>query len=597
MATNDLKKNKQDVIFFFGAGASVDASIPDTYGFAVQFSEHVKNCHSDLFTTLLKIIELREKFNESDNCLKTKTIDIEQLLDTLRRLTLKEKEPLLYFFEDKKFCDTIESAACFKLKDTLESFIREKVVVRDNDKLQYLRELLKFDTPLEIYSTNYDTCIEQLCYLTHRRYTDGFNIDWAEENFNGNYDIKHYKLHGSVIWFENVQTKQTVKIPAQAFQNGQPINLKLIYGEDIKPLLLYPAQKVEYVEPLTDLQLLFKHRLFDPQTKFVVFVGYSFKDEYVARMLWDAARVNELLHVFLISPNAQEVFESRIRYVNRNKKDPSRIDDRVICLPYTFKAVIPYIKNHYVGRLRNILEKREEILEEERKGHHVDLEWQQLIQLCIESEYITYAERIFKEKFNQEWRQLKFDTVGYGVSLCSKGLMHSLVTNDGLIGKWLERLNGSLMIFNLDELDIHATDKDFYIFFHHGENKYSMKDIQAAIMPIFQNYNTTLELLSPQFASRLSPIDKSRDRLAGIVNYTVGNTARSSWEIYANQIEDNERAQFQEILLRIPSGQAQNFPQIQTPEKIRNQIVLSSEKARLKKMFGGMTPKVIIDNP
>ena len=330
--------DKQDVIFFFGAGASVDAGIPDTYAFAKDFEDYIKNTHARLYSHLLKIIERREQFNKN-NGLKAQ-VDVEQLLDTLRRLINRDKEPLLDFFDGKQFCSNLENSACLDLKMLLENFIREKVIVKETEKLDYLKELLKFDMPLEIYSTNYDTCIEQLSYLTHRRYTDGFNIDWNEKNFDGDFDIKHYKLHGSVIWFENVKTKQCVKIPAQAFYEGKPVKLKLIYGEDIEPLLLYPAQKSEYIEPLTDLQLMFKKRLFDPKTRFAIFVGYSFKDEYVARMLWDAARINENLHVILIAPNAQEIFEYKLRYVNREKKDPSRIQDRVICLPYPFETII-----------------------------------------------------------------------------------------------------------------------------------------------------------------------------------------------------------------------------------------------------------------
>jgi hypothetical protein len=191
--------DKQDVIFFFGAGASVDAGIPDTYTFAKDFEDYIKSEYMQLYPALLKIIERRELFNKKDNDLKPQ-VDVEQLLDTLRRLTNKDKEPLLDFYDEKKFCPMLDVNACLELKNILEIFIRKKVIVRDSKMLDYLKELLKFDAPLEIYSTNYDTCIEQLSYLTFRRYTDGFNIDWSEKNFEEYFDIKHYKLHGSVIW-------------------------------------------------------------------------------------------------------------------------------------------------------------------------------------------------------------------------------------------------------------------------------------------------------------------------------------------------------------------------------------------------------------
>jgi len=39
MSADSSKKN--EVIFFFGAGASVDAGISDTYTFAEKFEEHI----------------------------------------------------------------------------------------------------------------------------------------------------------------------------------------------------------------------------------------------------------------------------------------------------------------------------------------------------------------------------------------------------------------------------------------------------------------------------------------------------------------------------------------------------------------------------
>jgi hypothetical protein len=94
--------DKQDVIFFFGAGASVDAGIPDTYAFAKDFEDYIKNIYTQLYPHLLKIIERRELFNKKDNDLKPQ-VNVEQLLDTLRRLTNKDKEPLLDFYDEKHF--------------------------------------------------------------------------------------------------------------------------------------------------------------------------------------------------------------------------------------------------------------------------------------------------------------------------------------------------------------------------------------------------------------------------------------------------------------------------------------------------------------
>lgn len=160
------KTSGQDVIFFFGAGASVDAGVPDTYGFVTDFTACIQSTHLELHETLSEILKVRETFNEKVYGPERKCVDVEQLLDILRRLIDREQEPLLNFYPEKKFCLNSEQSTFLALKTLLENYIRENVIIKDLHKLLYLQEILNFETPIEIYSTNYDTCIEQLSYLS-----------------------------------------------------------------------------------------------------------------------------------------------------------------------------------------------------------------------------------------------------------------------------------------------------------------------------------------------------------------------------------------------------------------------------------------------
>jgi NAD-dependent SIR2 family protein deacetylase len=178
---SDNEQRNTDTIFLFGAGASVDAGIPDTYTFVSEFEEYINQHHSDFRELLSSIVKIRKKFNQRINDKDESEVDIEQLLDTIRRLIERENEPLLDFYTEKRFSLNVEQNKFTKIKDLLENFIRERVIIEDESKLEYLKELLKFDKPIEIYSTNYDTCIEQLSHIHHMRYTDGFSIYWDEK--------------------------------------------------------------------------------------------------------------------------------------------------------------------------------------------------------------------------------------------------------------------------------------------------------------------------------------------------------------------------------------------------------------------------------
>lgn len=144
----------REVIFLFGAGASVDAGIPDTYTFVELFESYIKREHEELFEPLSKIKNICGLFNVNQCSSGTqKKVDIEQLLGILRRLTNREKDLLLAFYEGKKFGLTYKQEIFADLQRILEDFIREKVIAQEAN-LKYLEELLNFDTPIEIYSTN-----------------------------------------------------------------------------------------------------------------------------------------------------------------------------------------------------------------------------------------------------------------------------------------------------------------------------------------------------------------------------------------------------------------------------------------------------------
>ena len=80
------------MIFLFGAGASVDAGIPDTYTFVEAFEEHVKQNHSEFYELHSTILKKREKFNEKIFGKERRQVDVEQYLETLRRLIEREKD-------------------------------------------------------------------------------------------------------------------------------------------------------------------------------------------------------------------------------------------------------------------------------------------------------------------------------------------------------------------------------------------------------------------------------------------------------------------------------------------------------------------------
>ncbi|MCK5724314.1 MAG: hypothetical protein KAI84_17410 [Gammaproteobacteria bacterium] len=125
--------NQNDVIFFLGAGASIEAGVPDTtkfiYGQSEKdkiqgFLEYLTENNKDEELEVLNIIinTLQEKNNNS-------TIDIELVLGTINALNKKKDFELIYFYKQDTFrFKSNQEQILNDLEKLLKGFIRKKVV-------------------------------------------------------------------------------------------------------------------------------------------------------------------------------------------------------------------------------------------------------------------------------------------------------------------------------------------------------------------------------------------------------------------------------------------------------------------------------------
>jgi hypothetical protein len=300
------KANEDRIVFFFGAGASVKAGVPDTFGLVDKFKETIASNPSNL-EAIEKILEtltvFRQKLGEREP-----GVDVEVLLETLERLETKDQDVLLQFHTITSYA--LSGYADKKpLKDKLKDFIKKTGIV-DAGNVRYLEPLITFFDefrPLDIFSVNYDTAIEQFCSVYRKDYVDGFDLHWNSKAFGReDVDIRLYKLHGSILWYKT-DRGDYVKLPIRTDE----ATTDLVTGEKAVTLMVYPMRKWEYAEPFLELLLKLKEML--ESAKIAIVVGYSFRDDYIKRLFWDAARRNKNLVIILISPSSKEIYERRLK--------------------------------------------------------------------------------------------------------------------------------------------------------------------------------------------------------------------------------------------------------------------------------------------
>ena len=327
MANDDENRN---AVFFLGAGASAYARIPTVGPMTTEFIAHIKNDGSEKCKkTLDALLERLSK--------RYKNPDIEALLQILHRLIGYQEDDLALFTRDDS---GLEKSSLKELKDRLETFIRNATVTPYN--VDYLRPLLDpvWGSSPDIFSVNYDTCIEMLCRNLQRRLIDGFTPEWnprSLERDSKEFDplsVYLYKLHGSVLWYKS-KDGSLIKIPLGVNGNSESSELPLYDGNTAAPILLYPMYKQPMESPLLDFTYILKERL--ESARFLVVIGYSFRDAYIRALFRDAFRMRPDLHMISIGPRSRQHYRELI---SLGPSFQAVFYNRVTCLPFPAERVL-----------------------------------------------------------------------------------------------------------------------------------------------------------------------------------------------------------------------------------------------------------------
>lgn len=170
--------------------------------------------------------------------------------------------------------------------DDLRRYLQDAVVrwletpaIGDIDHLGRLKDLRgRFGCPVAVFTLNYDLCIEHALEDREMRFTTGFTpLGWSAEEFaKPEYDVRLYKLHGSLAWYrddDNGAIYSRLRPP----QDRVPVS-------DTQPLIIFGIQnKMQPVDPFLHLSFTFSEQV--KVCKVIGIVGYGFGDDYINRIL------------------------------------------------------------------------------------------------------------------------------------------------------------------------------------------------------------------------------------------------------------------------------------------------------------------------
>ena len=322
-----------EIMIFLGSGASAPFGVPTMTGkdgMSYKFKSDSTNLLTDDEEKLYKIIQVGRQ-----------SYDLERILGVLNFVT-KEPREIPRFFNvitndldlKSKIYDINESIRLLKsLKSKIFDFIKRNCIIDKptlSKKKGIYEEFFKFlnkhittshykiHPRYNIFTTNYDIIIDRYIKDKHDEgrgrftYQDGFKIkneypEWSPEVYAEPATFKLFKLHGSIDW--RYLDRKIVKsfIPLSSFSPKETIN-----GEKLTEAILYPLPEKEiYKDPFFELFSYLKGTLRNELIKICIVVGYSFRDEHIKNIFFDAINKNQKkLKIILIDKHPEEVMKN-----------------------------------------------------------------------------------------------------------------------------------------------------------------------------------------------------------------------------------------------------------------------------------------------
>ncbi|MFW5983467.1 MAG: SIR2 family protein [bacterium] len=319
-----------DIIFLLGAGASADAGIPVSQKMVDDIENSINSEEWKKYKDLYYLIKSGVQYSAGLSG-KTVNFNIETLLFVLEELIQKENH-LLYPFIGSwnvKFNEVIKDN--FDLIKDFQIEIKQKlqrwVTPRDYRKADYFKNLKRLKDeltfPLRVFTLNYDRCIEE----NNSRNDYEFSIErgFEEEDANRlwNYkrfdevspetepDIYLYKLHGSIDWERDEETKVVSCI------DGTPSKADLIFGTQ---------NKLQFADPY--LYLFSAFRFHTLKAKLIICVGYSFSDDHINGLISQALKQNTLSKLLIATYDSRKQNDLKKEVIDILKVEESQIEIR-----------------------------------------------------------------------------------------------------------------------------------------------------------------------------------------------------------------------------------------------------------------------------
>ncbi len=249
------------------------------------------------------------------------SVNIEQIAIAAEELQARMTNPLAAYSAGwHRRLEELEREEPALLRSFVEftySRLQEWLALSDPKSVSYLRglgELAIGGVGLDIFTLNYDLCIETALTAASLQFSNGFNAAgiWFPDGFSELAKVRLYKLHGSLDWVDD----QIYGLCSLQFPRHE--SAETIQGDELRPLLIFGTMhKLSAREPFLTLAYHFSQCVL--RTRILAVIGYSFGDEHVNQIIEQGLKKNSTLRIVVVSPHADELVRHH-RFLDRNPR-------------------------------------------------------------------------------------------------------------------------------------------------------------------------------------------------------------------------------------------------------------------------------------
>lgn len=307
-----------EIVLLLGAGASVEAGIPDSQAMIGKLERLLKDSDEwQQFAGLYQYIKSAVHYADG---LDGKfggdvPFNIERLVNVLSELHKRERHTLYPFVGawNPKLLDVagdgFRHVQRFRSK-IIERLRKRWIALSRREDASYYTGLLRFQKqygyPLRVFSLNYDLCVERTCGRDKVQMGfSGRRWDWRlfDEASEDSLPVYLYKLHGSTDW-------RVVEGGSVTWSDSAST-----IGDDDVALIFASEYKLQYVDPFLFCAYELRRWTLDT-ARLIVTVGYGFGDRHINGILRQALHQGPLRRLLVVEgPQGDGANGDRVRRV------------------------------------------------------------------------------------------------------------------------------------------------------------------------------------------------------------------------------------------------------------------------------------------